>query len=134
MIVYSVHTSEPFFRDRILEMGRSIPASSADATTDLGSSRPRVLVLSLRVCLRTGALIRSAFTSPSASHLSPRTCCVFHLFLVSAGCSEGGDRRVCRSLLLFPLSFQRRIVLADLRVQKVRARPLHGGGFTVAAE
>ena len=37
MIVYCVHTSEPFFH-RILEMGRSIPASSAspDATTDLG--------------------------------------------------------------------------------------------------
>ena len=86
-------------------MGRSIPASSADATTDLGSSRPRVLLLSLRVCLRTGALIRSAFTSPSASHLSPRTCCVFHLFLVSAGCSEGGTvgfaGRCCFFLFLF---------------------------------
>ena len=96
MIVYCVHTSEPFFH-RILEMGRSIPASSAspDATTDLGSSRPRVLVLSLRVCLRTGVLIRGAFTSPSASHrtashLSPRICCVFDSFLVSPGCSDGG--------------------------------------------
>ena len=111
MVVVCVHTSKPFF-DRILEMGRSIPASSSSpnlATTDLGSSRPKVLVLSLlriRVLLHIGVLIRGAFTSPSASprtasHLYPRMCCVFASFLISAGRSEGGDRRVWRSFLVF---------------------------------
>ena len=120
MIVVCVHTSEPFF-DRILEMGRSIPASSASpnlATTDLGSSCPKVLVLSLlhtRVLLRTSVLIRGAFTSPfasphTASHLYPRMCCVFASFLISAGRSEGGDRRVWRSFLVFSLCDRGRIV------------------------